>query len=261
MGDIDVTFDFEGLDSEDLRNALSKELRSNPQFYPVTLKVDVPYAEEVEYGTSPESDKKNSSSVMGGYSDPGAVYHKLIDWAKSKSSEFKAANNLVTESDYRRFAYHIIIKHKEYGMPAQPYFRPAIYSTLDSLDDDYFDSGYSLQDLFEEVRDRMIDILEFNDTWASRTLINNIYVSPADPDEVDRQASVSTLVNISRFDGVTTDDRTIEHYQNKDSSLTRRSTNKTYRKNEKKTKNPHRGYQPIHHNAHAPRRKKNGGKR
>lgn len=240
MGDFDVTLVMEGENGMSVEESLEKAILSGNNLSAAKIIVDVPYADYVEYGTGPstesEEDKSEAREMSSKYS--------VLDWVMgraARSADFAKNNGLymadgktISESKCRRFAYNIIMKHKRVGMPAQPYFRPAIYSVLDNLPDDYFDKGNSVIDLLEEMADTMKRILVEHDTIYSMDLYDHIFVQLVTDRSEVREAASFPQRPVRGLSDVKTDESNLTRM---DHTLYRSSIRETNRQSKAKFQN------------------------
>lgn len=214
MAEMDITFTVSDPDLNDVLDELNRVILSDSEkLRPARLTVDTPYAEYVEYGTGPMRTDKSAATDGKGDESKGKWLDNIREWVRAKQYLFSDGGKL-SESDIRRIAYHIWKNQMEHGMPAQPYFRPALYSVLDHLPDNYFDDDRgTVFNILLDVATKMEDILEENNTVYTGLLKDSIEVDYAyDVIETMDVQSLSRMTKVSGTnDSLFTDDEGLTH--------------------------------------------------
>lgn len=160
MTDVAVKCEVDGISTEDGRSLDElfgdmlmndfPDVTGESRITPAMVSVESPYGVYVEFGTGPAKTAKPSKKLID----------DIAKWMQDKG----------ISGDPRAIAYKI---HSE-GMLPHPFFRAAVYSILDGIDEDYLDEGGSLLDLCEDISDRAADNLNANRSIATMALRNSM---------------------------------------------------------------------------------------
>lgn len=149
----------QGALTEEARNYFKEHKRLKPVRFGYTTS----YAESLEYGTGPLSQRQDT--VEGGNYSWDSIYKGIYEWAGKKDGKGSGLP-IKNKQERAEFAKAVTDKFFREGMKPHPYFRPAV-QWLEDNEQALFDKGYSLFEIADEAlrianRCIMIQNLPFN---------------------------------------------------------------------------------------------------
>lgn len=156
------------LDPDDVRDLLAAE----GAYAPRTIVVDCEHAIYIEFGSGPATKGRKSSGR--------SLIVELERWAESKLS--------IKDPKKRKSAVYAIYKKiVRYGIPPQPFLRPAVHNVLDRLTPDWFEEGGTTDELARLIADEMKRLLEEHNTIYTGEIRDSIRIVKGEDEEGDER--------------------------------------------------------------------------
>lgn len=152
---IDMELELTAEDGSDPLDYIRDSLEKSGDLDPMAVVVGTSYASYVEYGTGP-------AQITGkkGVRTQTKARKNIKKWVERKYKKQVAGGGSSNEGD-EPLADRMYRRIMDKGIHAHPFFRPAIYQTLDRMEKEYWVAGdWSTEALAEEMADRMRRILD-----------------------------------------------------------------------------------------------------